>query len=209
MHLQQALYATTLPPFPATCTRMHTHAHAFVLSPSEHQPQLRSHCIVLCSFRQRLVSLHTAKMLQMLAVDEAHCISQWGHDFRPAYRQLAQLRGQLEGLPCMALTATATQQVRARTPHVSQCRVACVCVSLGNKQVLFNRAPVEMAGVLPNHHIHIMRRLCGCGCVWVSHDVLCPWWSCASFAFAAKLSQLHQGQRTSILLHVQNVHTRG
>ena len=51
--------------------------------------------------------------ISLLAIDEAHCISQWGHDFRPAYRQIAQFHNILNKPAVMALTATATQKVKA------------------------------------------------------------------------------------------------
>jgi ATP-dependent DNA helicase RecQ len=60
------------------------------------------------------------------AVDEAHCISEWGHEFRPDYRQLSRLRTQFPGVPIAAFTASATRQVRhdilkqlqMRDPHL-------------------------------------------------------------------------------------------
>ncbi len=59
-----------------------------------------------------LEKLHTAKV-QLLAVDEAHCISEWGHDFRPDYARLGRLRARLNYPQTIALTATATPDVQA------------------------------------------------------------------------------------------------
>ena len=56
--------------------------------------------------------LHQAGV-RFIAVDEAHCISQWGHDFRPEYRQLGRLRDEFPGVSLHAFTATATERVRA------------------------------------------------------------------------------------------------
>ena len=54
----------------------------------------------------------TRLKVSLVAVDEAHCISVWGHDFRPDYRRLGDLRNALPGVPFLALTATATERVR-------------------------------------------------------------------------------------------------
>ncbi|VDK54954.1 unnamed protein product [Cylicostephanus goldi] len=57
--------------------------------------------------------LHRLKSkVKLIAIDEAHCVSQWGHDFRSSYRGLAKIRRILTDCPAIALTATATQVVR-------------------------------------------------------------------------------------------------
>lgn len=59
-----------------------------------------------------ILDLLTSVQIDCLTVDEAHCISEWGHDFRPEYRQIARLRDQLPNTVFLALTATATPQVQ-------------------------------------------------------------------------------------------------
>src|SRR5688500_20170677 len=57
-------------------------------------------------------NLLSSRPVSFIAVDEAHCISQWGHDFRPEYRQLARLRERWPDVSLRAFTATATGRVR-------------------------------------------------------------------------------------------------
>src|SRR5438876_8530009 len=65
--------------------------------------------LMLDMFLERAVNWNIAQF----AIDEAHCISEWGHDFRPEYRELKKLRTHFPDVPMMALTATATERVRA------------------------------------------------------------------------------------------------
>ena len=62
---------------------------------------------------ERFLRLLRSLWVSLLVVDEAHCISQWGHDFRPDYLNIGRLRRELENPPCLALTATATARVQA------------------------------------------------------------------------------------------------
>ncbi|CAM1504770.1 Fc.00g023610.m01.CDS01 [Cosmosporella sp. VM-42] len=69
----------------------------------------------LCSgsrFRQRLELVHKQKELARVAIDEAHCISEWGHDFRKDFKRLSWFRETFPDVPIMCLTATANPQVR-------------------------------------------------------------------------------------------------
>lgn len=79
-----------------------------------------------------------------IAIDEAHCISEWGHDFRPEYRQLARLRATLPDLPVMALTATATERVREDIVQRLKLQEPAVFVASFNRPNLTYR-------VIPKH----------------------------------------------------------
>ncbi|ELS05292.1 ATP-dependent DNA helicase RecQ [Xenococcus sp. PCC 7305] len=63
-------------------------------------------------FRSFLLRVANGLGLNAIAIDEAHCVSEWGHDFRPEYRQLKQLRSQFPQTPIFAFTATATKRVQ-------------------------------------------------------------------------------------------------
>jgi bloom syndrome protein len=77
-------------------------------------------------FCDALEDLHRRQKLARIVIDEAHCVSQWGHDFRPDYKELGQFRRRFPGVPVIALTATATQNVIVDVKHnlgMTNCQV--------------------------------------------------------------------------------------
>lgn len=85
--------------------------------------------------------------LASLVVDEAHCVSDWGHDFRPEYRQLSVLRSRYPNLPVMALTATATERVRQDILRQLQLRQPFIHVASFNRQNLYYEVRPKQKGV--------------------------------------------------------------
>ena len=82
--------------------------------------------------------------VNLLAIDEAHCISEWGHDFRPEYRRLVELRERFPHLPIMALTATATERVRDDIRRVLKLEDAAYYVASFNRPNLTYRVQAKM-----------------------------------------------------------------
>ncbi|RXN11839.1 Werner syndrome ATP-dependent helicase isoform X2 [Labeo rohita] len=89
-----------------------------------------------------LVQLDRTIGLSLVAVDEAHCISQWGHDFRSAYRDLGKLKKNLPGVPILALTATASPSIRediVKSLHLINPLITCTSFDRPNLYLDVNR----------------------------------------------------------------------
>ena len=80
-----------------------------------------------------MLSLLKKTTISLFAIDEAHCVSEWGHDFRPEYRKLSELRDKFPGVCIAALTATATERVRRDIVHVLRLQDPVVKVSSFNR----------------------------------------------------------------------------
>jgi ATP-dependent DNA helicase RecQ len=111
-------------------------------------------------FRTQLSSVS----LSLLAVDEAHCISEWGHDFRPAYRSISRLFEHRSRVPILALTATATPDVRedvVRTLDLQQPIVIVRGFDRPNLSLQVNNTPYKVEAITrlakqhPTHSILI------------------------------------------------------
>jgi len=84
-----------------------------------------------------LPRLQATQGISSLVVDEAHCVSEWGHDFRPEYRQLHRLRARFADVPIAAFTATATERVRQDIVRQLALREPCIHVASFNRPNLY------------------------------------------------------------------------
>ncbi|KAL4426260.1 hypothetical protein ABPG77_009875 [Micractinium sp. CCAP 211/92] len=132
--------------------------------------------------RELLKTAHEYGKLCSLAIDEAHCVSEWGHDFRPSYLTLGELRADFPGLPIIAATATATASVK-------QC--ICSLLRLRDPVVLhgsFNRPNIEYSvrfkelvgdgsreAVLQDLLAFLAQRRGQCGIVYARLRATCDW----------------------------------
>lgn len=96
----------------ASHTKQRIHEDLDTGNPSLKLLYVTPELVATSSFMAKLKKLYNRGLLGLVAIDEAHCISSWGHDFRPSYRKLSSLRKQFPDIPLLALTATAVPKVQ-------------------------------------------------------------------------------------------------
>ena len=107
-----------------------------------------------------------AMKVSLLVIDESHCISQWGYDFRPSYLKIAEIRKQLPDVPVLALTATATPEVsHGKTWLISfgrrkiNCRCWCTSSAVCRERLLFMSATEKRPKRWPSTCVKKVSRL--------------------------------------------------
>lgn len=109
--------------------------------------------------------------VNFIAVDEAHCISQWGHDFRPAYRSVTQIRDWAESAPVIAVTATATKKVSNDIQlELNFTKQNVVKTSFGRDNIFFETYHTE--NKIPSI-IHYVKNLEGTGIIYIRSRKTC------------------------------------
>ena len=110
-----------------------------------------------------------ASPVSLLAVDEAHCISEWGHDFRPSYRRVREIHARLGAPPVVALTATATPEVRRDIIRVLGFRdPAIVLTGFDRANLQLNVVPTKTDREKDATLVALLRRQEGVGIVYAS-----------------------------------------
>ena len=107
--------------------------------------------------------------VSLLAVDEAHCISEWGHDFRPSYLRISQVRDRLGSPPTVALTATATPHVR--TDIVAQLKLdspTTIITGFDRKNLSYHVLPTRNDTDKDDALVHLLRTTEGLAVVYAS-----------------------------------------
>ncbi|MDB4876074.1 MAG: ATP-dependent helicase, RecQ family [Gemmatimonadetes bacterium] len=107
--------------------------------------------------------------VSLLAIDEAHCISEWGHDFRPSYLRIAQLREKLGWPPTVALTATATPHVR--TDIVAQLKLespTTIITGFDRTNLSYHVLPTKTDSDKDDALVHLLRSTDGLAVIYAS-----------------------------------------
>lgn len=115
---------------------------------------------------ENFASLMRRSRVSLIVVDEAHCISQWGHDFRPSYLEIADVRRQLPGVPVLALTASATpavvEDITTQLKFGKDHRVHRLSFSRQNLSYIVRRTDDKRSKL-----IEILSKIGGCAIVYV------------------------------------------